>query len=300
MQSRRRAVKLAAPTDLMLTLGPLRCGFGDPRVKIARAEAARTSRTPAGPATIHLCLEDGTAEVTAWGPGAEWALDTAPALLGCEDHPETFEPADPVMRTLQHRTPGLRLTRSLTVLDTLVPTIIEQKVTSVEARRSFAMLVRRFGEDAPGPFGLKLLPDPRLLADIPYFEFHPLGIERKRAEIIRTVATKAARLEEIAAMKAAAALKRLMSLPGIGPWTSAIVAGTVLGEPDVVVTGDLHFPNLAAWALAGEPRADDARMLELLEPYRGHRARAMRYILAGGERPPRFGPKKKLRNLAAI
>lgn len=296
---RRRAVKLAAPTDLLLTLGPLRCGSGDPRIKLTGSEVARAAQTPDGPATIHLCLQDGRVEATAWGPGAEWTLEAAPSLLGCEDRPERFEPADATMRTLQHRSPGLRLTRSLTVLDSLVPTIIEQKVTSIEARRSFAKLVRRYGADAPGPFRLKLLPDPRLLAELPYFEFHPLGIERKRAQIIRAVAARTD-LEDIATMDAAAALKRLMSIPGIGPWTAAIVVGTVRGEADVVVTGDLHFPNLAAWALAGEPRADDERMLELLEPYRGHRARAMRYILAGGERPPRFGPKKKFRDLAAI
>ena len=54
--------------------------------------------------------------------------------------------------------------------------------------------------------------------------------------------------------------------------------------------GDFHLPNLVAWALAGEPRADDARMLELLEPYRGQRARVIRLLELSGIRAPRYGP----------
>ena len=58
--------------------------------------------------------------------------------------------------------------------------------------------------------------------------------------------------------------------------------GFVLGDPDAVPTGDLHLPHEVAWALAGEESADDARMLELLEPFRGHRFRLLRLLLAAG------------------
>ena len=70
-----------------------------------------------------------------------------------------------------------------------------------------------------------------------------------------------------------------------------------LGDADAVSVGDYHLPNVVAWALAGEPRGDDARMLELLEPYRGHRGRVMRLLLAGGVGPPRRGPRLQLRHL---
>jgi 3-methyladenine DNA glycosylase/8-oxoguanine DNA glycosylase len=58
--------------------------------------------------------------------------------------------------------------------------------------------------------------------------------------------------------------------------------GFVLGDPDAVPVGDLHLPHEVGWALAAEPGADDARMLELLEPYRGHRFRVLRLLLAAG------------------
>lgn len=61
--------------------------------------------------------------------------------------------------------------------------------------------------------------------------------------------------------------------------------------------GDYHLKNQVAWVLAGEPRATDERMLELLEPYRGQRTRAIRLIEACPG-APRFGPRVKLRAIA--
>jgi 3-methyladenine DNA glycosylase/8-oxoguanine DNA glycosylase len=73
-----------------------------------------------------------------------------------------------------------------------------------------------------------------------------------------------------------------------------------LGDPDAVSVGDFHLPNLVAFALAGEPRADDSRMLELLEPWRGHRARVIRLLESSGIAAPRFGPRTPTRDIAAI
>ena len=94
--------------------------------------------------------------------------------------------------------------------------------------------------------------------------------------------------------------RRLMTVPGVGPWTAAEVARAALGDADAVSEGDYHLPHQVAWALAGEARADDARMLELLEPYRGHRGRVVRLIEAGGPGPPRFGPRMPLQNVARL
>ena len=118
-----------------------------------------------------------------------------------------------------------------------------------------------------------------MLARLPYHAFHPLGVERRRAEVIRRAATRATWLES--ASDAVEASRRLMSLPGIGPWTAAEVVRSAFGDPDAVSVGDYHIPNSVAWALAGEARADDARMLELLEPYRGQRGRVQRYLEVG-------------------
>ena len=74
-----------------------------------------------------------------------------------------------------------------------------------------------------------------------------------------------------------------------------------LGDPDAVSVGDFHMPHAVAWFLAGEPRATDERMLDLLEPYRGQRARAMRLITYSGTTTLRSsGRGNRLRDIAAI
>jgi 3-methyladenine DNA glycosylase/8-oxoguanine DNA glycosylase len=204
----------------------------------------------------------------------------------------------PLLRRLQRQHSGLRLTRTGRVLHALVPAILEQKVTGTEAFRSYAALLRRYGEPAPGPGRLLLPPTPAILAALPYHAFHPLGVERRRADVIRRVAGQAVRLE--GAEDVGRADRLLRALPGIGPWTSAEVRRCAFADPDAVSVGDYHIPNVVAWALAGEPRGTDERMLELLEPYRGQRGRVQRLLEVAGITAPRYGPRLAPRSIAAI
>ena len=305
-----RLVRPPAPIDLRLTLLPLRRGTSDPTIRFARDGSAwRATRTPEGVATERLIAEGSAIRVDAWGPGAAWLVEHAPELVGATDDPSGFEPAHPLLRALWARMPGVRIPRSRAVLEALVPAICEQKVTGEEARRAIAGLVARYGEPAPGPWGgaagggripMRVPPAAETLAALPYFDLHPLGIERRRAETIRRVAARADRLEALVDLAPAEAQARLQALPGVGPWTAAEVAVRALGDPDAVSVGDFHLPSAVAWALAGEPRADDARMLELLEPYRGHRARVIRLIEAAGIVAPRRGPRMAARHIADL
>jgi 3-methyladenine DNA glycosylase/8-oxoguanine DNA glycosylase len=99
-------------------------------------------------------------------------------------------------------------------------------------------------------------------------------------------------------MPSDAAQARIASLPGVGRWSAAAVALIALGDADAVPVGDYHLPHLVSWALTGERRGDDARMLELLEPYRPHRGRVLRLLVAGVPKPPRRGPRAPLRSIA--
>ena len=92
----------------------------------------------------------------------------------------------------------------------------------------------------------------------------------------------------------------LARVRGIGPWTVAEVTRVAYGDPDALSVGDYHIPGLVAWALAGEPKADDARMLEMLEPYRGQRGRVQRLLEESGMYPPKRGPRMASRNIAGI
>jgi 3-methyladenine DNA glycosylase/8-oxoguanine DNA glycosylase len=86
----------------------------------------------------------------------------------------------------------------------------------------------------------------------------------------------------------------------VGAWPAAETARTAFGDPDAASVGDFHLPDLVAWALAGEPRGDDDRMLELLEPYRGQRARLVRLLELSGSMPPRFGPRMRAHSVERL
>jgi 3-methyladenine DNA glycosylase/8-oxoguanine DNA glycosylase len=295
----RRTLPVDGPYDLRGTMATLRV-LAHPGLWIGDGEAWHATRNADGVATLRLRHVDARVEVEAWGPGATRALDGAAALAGLEDGGAVaFEPPEP-LRTLQRRRPGLRLPRTGAVLETLLPTVLAQMVSGKEAGRSWLALVRRHGERAPRPAGapeLWISPTVEALRSLAYEDFHPFGIERRRAETLRRIAARAGRLEEALAMPLPAAYARLQALDGIGPWSAAKVLLVAAGDPDAVPVGDYNLPSLVAWNLAREPRADDARMLELLAPYLGHRARVLQLLHVAGANPPRFGPRQELRRI---
>ncbi|MEU9252494.1 DNA-3-methyladenine glycosylase 2 family protein [Streptomyces sp. NPDC048270] len=287
------------PIDLGITLGPLRRGPADPTFRTTPDGSVwRASQTPQGPATLRVARSGAEIDAEAWGPGADWLLEQLPALLGSGDDPAAFVPRHRLVHASHRRRPGLRLTRTGLVLESLIPVILEQKVTSDEAYRSWRRLVRQYGEPAPGPHvpgpygvGLYVMPTARTWALIPSWDWHKAGVDSKRSDTIVRAARVAHRLEEAAAMEPAAAAARLEAVPGIGPWTSAETLQRSNGDPDAVTTGDLHLPGIIGFALAGNRDADDAAMLELLAPYAGQRHRAARLILLAGRTPPRRVPR---------
>jgi 3-methyladenine DNA glycosylase/8-oxoguanine DNA glycosylase len=296
-----RIVPVDGPLDLRRTLAVHQRGPGDPTMRVVAGRIVRATRTADGPATVALQMVTGGLEAEAWGPGADRVLDAVPALIGVDDDRSGFESRlHPLVAELDRHQRGIRIGRTGAVVEALVPAILEQKVTGTEAWRGLRGLVRGWGEPAPGPFGLRLLPEPSVLAAIPYHAFHPIGVERRRADLVRRVADRAARFEEVLGLSRDAAYARLTALPGLGPWTAAEVMLRAAGDPDAVSVGDFHLPNLVTFALAGEIRGTNERMLELLEPWRGHRARVIRLLETSGLRPPAFGPRYAPRSIATI
>ncbi|MER7001059.1 DNA-3-methyladenine glycosylase 2 family protein [Streptomyces sp. NPDC000410] len=302
----RRRYAPPGPLDLGLVLGPLRRGPADPTFRTTPdGDVWRATRTPAGPGTLRVTARDGAVHAEAWGPGAEWLLEQLPALLGDSDDPAAFEPRHRLLAETHRRRPGLRLTRTGLVMESLIPSILEQKVTTDEAYRAWRLLVRKYGEPAPGPSAgaperMYVMPDARTWALIPSWEWHRSGVDNKRASTILRAARVARRLEEAAAMEPEQAQQRLELIPGIGPWTSAETVQRSNGAPDTVTTGDLHLPGIVGYALAGDRDTDDAAMLALLEPYAGQRHRAARLILLSGRTPPRRKPKMPRVNIAEL
>ncbi|MEM7274437.1 MAG: DNA-3-methyladenine glycosylase 2 family protein [Actinomycetota bacterium] len=261
-------------------------------VMVGPTELWWSTRTPDGPGTLNLQrIGDAAMEAEAWGPGAGWLLDQAPRLLGAEDDLTGFQPSGRI-RELWRRRPFL-LARTDRPWDALVGGVFGQKVQVANAVKARRLLARRYGDPAPGPRPGWILPGPERVAEMGYHQFHPLGVERKRAEILIRVARELHRMGDLSSGTPEQAKVRLQRVRGIGPWTAAMVTAVTMGDADAVPVGDFHIPNTIAWAMAGEPRGTDERMLELLEPYVGHRWRVIR-LAKGSGKAPKYGPRLSL------
>lgn len=287
----------AEPVDLIGTISPLGRGRADPTFRVTPEGAVwRTVRTPVGPATLRLTQDrTGAVHALAWGAGAEWVVDGVPELLGAGDDWSGLDVSgQPLLHETHRRHPGLRLTRCRQVFEMMAAAILEQKVTSVEARRSWACLVTQHGASAPGPApaGMSVAPDPLGWSRIPSWDWHRAGVDPKRSRAVVEAARVAPGLERTLAIGRGGAevARRLRTVPGVGIWTAAETSQRAHGDADAPSIGDLHLPGLVGHALAGVP-VDDDGMLALLEPWRGHRQRVMRLISCSGVRTPRRGPR---------
>lgn len=296
---------IASARSLSRTLAAYRNGFADPTTRLEPGRFVRASLTPDGPGTLLLrwALDPappaGAGLVAeAWGPGAGWLLARVDDLTGAHDRAVAFTTPHPTVERSLRLSRHTRIGASRGLYHQLLATILAQRITAREALRQWERLCRALGTPAPGPApvirGLLLPPEPGELHRRPAWWFHPLGIETKRARALTEVARHADKLWGWADAGAEAAAAKLALLPGVGPWTIGSVLGPCLGDPDAVPVGDYHFPNTVAWALAREPRADDARMLELLAPYAGQRGRVLRALVTTAGAAPSFGPRQRI------
>jgi 3-methyladenine DNA glycosylase/8-oxoguanine DNA glycosylase len=295
------------PYSLHQTLGTLLRGTGDPSFSFRPDGLWTAFTTPDGPVTLGLtAAADGAVDAQAWGPGSAAGLAGVPRLLGAEDDWSAFdEPAfhatlPRMVRDARRRNLAVRLPSTGRVVDCLVPTILEQKVTVIEARRGYRYLMYRFGSRAPAagtsaPEGLRLQPTPEQWLRIPSWEWHQAGVGPQRSATVMRALRSAVALERLAALPAAEAAAKLQVIPGVGVWTAAEVVQRTHGCPDSIAVGDYHLAAYVGAALTGR-RTDDAGMLALLEPWAGHRQRVVRMIGLSGFRKPTFGPRMTIQD----
>jgi 3-methyladenine DNA glycosylase/8-oxoguanine DNA glycosylase len=287
------------PLDVFAVIGGLHRNRGDPTFgRDPDGTIWRGIRTPEGASTLCLSLVAGSGiEATAWGPGARWVLASVPAMLGDLDDDTGFVAHHRQVAQAARRFSGWRVPRTGLVLEALIPSIIQQKVTGQEAVGSYRRLVHRYGERAPGEGGsrgLWVAPSAGAWARIPSWEWLRAGVDGGRSATAVRAARAAGRLEQCVGLTADQADRRLRAIPGIGVWTAAEVRHTALGDPDAVSFGDYHLAKNIGWALTGS-EVDDQALAELLEPYAGHRYRVQRLLTLAGAVRPRHGPRMAAR-----
>lgn len=302
-----------APRTIPLAaiLGTLRRGAGDPTMVVAERQLWWAVVTPHGPAATwwQLTPDRHGVHVRGWGPGASWFAGRIGTVLGDADDIDDFRPQHPLLRDglrqSQHR--DWRVPKTGLVLNSLIPSIFEQKVTGKQAFGGYRMLVRRHGTPAPWPEAVICAAGPAAASvgrmcvppsveawrAIPSWEWLKAAVEPPQSKTIMRVLAVAPRLEETATMPLKDAHARLRAVPGVGVWTAAKVAQTAWGDADAPTFGDFHIAKQIGYALTGRD-ADDAGMARLLEPFRPHRFRAERLILSVGPARPRRGERMAL------
>jgi 3-methyladenine DNA glycosylase/8-oxoguanine DNA glycosylase len=299
-----RSVVFAGTASPGLTLSPLRRGRGDPCYYAAPDGAIwRTSLLASGPVTARITRSaPDTVDGEAWGSGAAEFIEALPALLGADDDASGFAPEEPTIAAAHRRVPHLRLGRTGRVLEALIPAVIEQRVSGMDARRAWRRLVTKFGSPAPGPAPaqLRVPPSAEVWRRIPSWEFHRANVDPGRARTIVGCAQRADSLERLATRAPERARAALTSLPGVGEWTAAETGQRAFGDADALSVGDYHLAKMIGWSLLGRP-IDDPAMVELLDPLRPHRHRAVRLLeVSGLALNPRFGARQAIPNLAEL
>jgi 3-methyladenine DNA glycosylase/8-oxoguanine DNA glycosylase len=283
------------PCPVGSVLGLHRRGGGDPTYRVVGDTYWRGIRTPGGPATLALegRAREGVVHARAWGPGADWVLDSVPALLGADDDVSGFEPRHPVLVDAWRRYGHWRQGRTDLVMEALVPAVIEQRVTGQEAFAGFRMLVHRYGERAPGPgreLRLWVQPTPETVRHIPSWEWLRMHVDPARSRALVSAARVADALERTVGLPGDEVERRLCTLPGIGVWTAAEVRQRSHGDVDAVSFGDWHVAKDVGYVLAGR-EFDDTELEEFLEPWRPHRNRVPTLLGLAGLRRPRHGAR---------
>jgi AraC family transcriptional regulator, regulatory protein of adaptative response / DNA-3-methyladenine glycosylase II len=173
--------------------------------------------------------------------------------------------------------PGLRVPGCWDGFELAVRAILGQQITVKGATTLAGRMVREFGRPLESPNAGEidsLFPEPSVLAKA---DLSSIGLTRRRAAAIHALAA-AVRDREIdldAPGEADDAVRRLLSIPGVGPWTAHYVAMRAFGDPDSIPSGDLGLRK----ALAPRSKPITSRQLaaasQSWRPWRSYAAMAL-------------------------
>jgi 3-methyladenine DNA glycosylase/8-oxoguanine DNA glycosylase len=158
-------------------------------------------------------------------------------------------------------------------------------VTVREAWQEWTRIAKKYGARTRDE--LIAFPSAETIARMDSWRFEELGVDPKRTRAMIGLARDVVRRGTFGWTDRARVRKHMRAVRGIGVWTTEMTMGFGYGDPDALPLADLHLPHLVTWALARERPGTDERMEQLLEPYRGHRFRAVRLLLDAGIVVPR-------------
>ena len=178
---------------------------------------------------------------------------------------------DPVLATLPLPSePGTRLPGTLDSFEVAVRVILGQQVTVKAAHTLVQRLANRFGTpvQTPWPTLNRVFPDAPTLASADPEVMGKLGIVRQRVRAIQALAAAVAsgQLQLHRGAPLQATLDTLRALPGVGEWTTQVIAMRALAWPDAWPASDIGLMN----ALGSRDPKHITAMAEAWRPWRAY------------------------------
>ncbi|MFJ4682366.1 AlkA N-terminal domain-containing protein [Streptomyces sp. NPDC091377] len=196
--------------------------------------------------------------------------------------------ADPVLAPLVDKAPGRRVPRTADEAEFAVRAVLGQQVSTAAARTHAARLVTAHGDPVEDPEGglTHLFPTPERLVTV---DPASLAMPRTRRTTLTTLVSQLAdgTLHLGVESDWPETRRRLLDLPGFGPWTADVIALRALGDPDAFLPTDLGIRRAAGeLGLPSTPAALTARATA----WRPWRAYAVQYLWATDDHPINFLP----------
>jgi DNA-3-methyladenine glycosylase II len=234
--------------------------------------------------------------------GSEAAASEAIARMrfatGVDDDLRAFHDAfrgDPVIGRAVRAHPHLRVRRRPVPWEALLAAITEQLIDMERAVAIQRRLIGALGVRCAAT-GLRDAPPPAAVAGASPARLAALDLAPKRVLALRRAAREVASGRAdldgaiggrgAAAGRAEAVARRLLAIPGIGPWTVEILALHGLGRHDVIAAGDLGYIKMVGRLRTGRPyaRAEIPDVRAFFEPYGAWKGLAGEYMRWGWRR----------------
>jgi DNA-3-methyladenine glycosylase II len=258
----------ANPVERLTGDGAYWRAFATPRGPVAWA-IRQDSAAP----RLHLALYGAVDDAAPWVALATRMLgtgvDLTPFYAAAAGTPE-IAPLVAQMR-------GVKPPRYPTLWEAFVNAVLFQQVSLAAAMAMAQRLVLRYSAPVTvDDLTLTPFPGPEAVVQATDDELRGLGLSGAKARTLHALAgaVLAGEIHEaaLAELPSPEAARRLVALPGIGPWSAAVVLLRGLGRLDVFPAADsgiaANLRNLLGYA-KGDEEAAAARLVATLSPYQG-------------------------------